>query len=241
MPWPAGSTSILTVSRLVKAPTVLSFSKISGRSRNEIRAEIASSVQPKMFEEEYANVFSANETWNEIAVPEGERYAWVEDSTYIRRPTFFEGLSKEVAPIRPIADVRVLAKLGDSVTTDHISPAGSIAQGSPAATYLSERSVERGEWNSYGSRRGNHEVMERGTFANIRIRNELVPGVEGGVTRHLPSNEEMTIYDASARYTTEGTGLVIIGGKEVRQRLESRLGSQRAVSAECESCHRRKF
>ena len=182
--------------------------------QDEIRAEIASSVQPKMFEEEYANVFSANETWNEIAVPEGERYAWVEDSTYIRRPTFFEGLSKEVAPIRPIADVRVLAKLGDSVTTDHISPAGSIAQGSPAATYLSERSVERGEWNSYGSRRGNHEVMERGTFANIRIRNELVPGVEGGVTRHLPSNEEMTIYDASARYTTEGTGLVIIGGKE---------------------------
>ena len=183
-------------------------------NQDEIRAEIASSVQPKMFEEEYANVFSANETWNEIAVPEGERYAWVKDSTYIRRPTFFEGLSKEVAAIRPIADVRVLAKLGDSVTTDHISPAGSIAQGSPAATYLSERGVERGEWNSYGSRRGNHEVMERGTFANIRIRNELVPGVEGGVTRHLPSNEEMTIYDASARYTTEGTGLVIIGGKE---------------------------
>ena len=183
-------------------------------TQDEIRAEIASSVQPKMFEEEYANVFSANETWNEIAVAEGERYAWVEDSTYIRRPTFFEGLSKDVAPIRPITDTRVLAKLGDSVTTDHISPAGSIAAGSPAATYLSERGVEKSEWNSYGSRRGNHEVMERGTFANIRIRNELVPGVEGGVTRHLPSNDEMTIYDASARYTKEGTGLVILGGKE---------------------------
>ena len=183
-------------------------------SQDDIRAEIARSVQPKMFEEEYANVFSANETWNEIAVPEGERYAWVEDSTYIRRPSFFEGLSRESAPIAPIEKARVLAKLGDSVTTDHISPAGSMAADSPAATYLSDRGVERGEWNSYGSRRGNHEIMVRGTFANIRIRNELVPGVEGGVTRHLPSNEQMTIYDAADKYARDDAALIVIGGKE---------------------------
>ena len=182
--------------------------------QEEIRAELARSVQPKMFEEEYANVFRGNEAWSGIAVPAGERYAWQEDSTYIRKPTFFEGLSREPDPIRPITGARVLARLGDSVTTDHISPAGSIAPGSPAARYLESRGVERTEWNSYGSRRGNHEVMVRGTFANIRIRNELVPGVEGGFTRHLPSNERMTIYEAAERYLGEGVPTIVLAGRE---------------------------
>ncbi|MCY3760619.1 MAG: aconitate hydratase AcnA [Gemmatimonadetes bacterium] len=182
--------------------------------QEEIRAELARSVQPKMFEEEYANVFRGNEAWSGIAVPAGERYAWQEESTYIRKPTFFEGLSREPDPIRPIAGARVLARLGDSVTTDHISPAGSIAPGSPAARYLESRGVERPEWNSYGSRRGNHEVMVRGTFANIRIRNELVPGVEGGFTRHLPSNEQMTIYEAAERYLAEGVPTIVLAGRE---------------------------
>ena len=182
--------------------------------QEEIRAELARSVQPKMFEEEYANVFRGNEAWSGIAVPAGERYAWQADSTYIRKPTFFEGLSREPDPIRPITGARVLARLGDSVTTDHISPAGSIAPGSPAARYLESRGVERTEWNSYGSRRGNHEVMVRGTFANIRIRNELVPGVEGGYTRHLPSNEQMTIYEAAERYLAEGVPTIVLAGRE---------------------------
>ena len=182
--------------------------------QEEIRAELARSVQPKMFEEEYANVFRGNEAWNGIAVPAGERYAWQGDSTYIRKPAFFEGLSPKPAPIQPIAGARVLARLGDSVTTDHISPAGSIAPGSPAARYLESRGVERPEWNSYGSRRGNHEVMVRGTFANIRIRNELVPGVEGGYTRHLPSNEQMTIYEAAERYLGEGVPTIVLAGVE---------------------------
>ena len=182
--------------------------------QEEIRAELARSVQPKMFEEEYANVFRGNEAWNGIAVPAGERYAWQGDSTYIRKPAFFEGLSPKPARIEPIAGARVLARLGDSVTTDHISPAGSIAPGSPAARYLESRGVERPEWNSYGSRRGNHEVMVRGTFANIRIRNELVPGVEGGYTRHLPSNEQMTIYEAAEHYLAEGVPTIVLAGVE---------------------------
>ena len=183
-------------------------------TQDDIRDEVVRSVQPKMFEEEYANVFSSNETWNKIAVPEGEKYSWHADSTYIRKPTFFEGLTREVSAIQPIEGARVLAKLADSVTTDHISPAGSIAPGSPGAQYLELRGVERSEWNSYGSRRGNHEVMVRGTFANIRIRNELVPGVEGGFTRHLPSNDGMSIYEAAERYISEGVPTIVLAGKE---------------------------
>ena len=183
-------------------------------SQEEIREEMGRSVQPEMFEQEYANVFRGNDAWNAIRVPEGERYAWMPDSRYIRRPTFFEGLTQGVPAIEPIQGARVLAQLGDSITTDHISPAGSIAPDSPAAQYLVEHGVVRDEWNSYGSRRGNHEVMVRGTFANIRIRNELVPGVEGGRTRHLPSGEQMTIYDAAARYMEEGTPLIVLGGRE---------------------------
>jgi aconitate hydratase len=183
-------------------------------NQEEIRAEIARSVQPKMFEEEYGNVFNGNPIWNEIPVAEGELYEWVPDSTYIRKPTFFDGLGHDVPVIQPIAGARVLAKLADSVTTDHISPAGSIAPDGPAARYLEEHGVERKDWNSYGSRRGNHEVMMRGTFANIRIRNELVPGTEGGYTRHLPSGEEMSIYDAAMRYVGDGTPLIVLAGKE---------------------------
>ena len=183
-------------------------------SQDQIRDAIARSLTPKMFEEEYGNAFRQNETWNAIPVPEGKRYAWAEASTYIRKPNFFDGLTKQVQPIQPIQGARVLAKLGDSVTTDHISPAGAIAVSSPGGEYLTDRGVERKDWNSYGSRRGNHEVMMRGTFANIRIRNELVPGVEGGLTRHLPSGEQMTIYDAAMRYIDEGVPSIIIAGKE---------------------------
>ena len=183
-------------------------------SLDDIRAEISRSLTPKMFEEEYGNVFRQNETWNAIAVPEGERYAWAPESTYIRKPTFFDGLSKEVHKIQPIKGARVLAKLADSVTTDHISPAGAIAPGSPGAKYLEDNGVERQDWNSYGSRRGNHETMMRGTFANIRIRNELVPGVEGGYTRHMPSGEQTTIYEAAMQYIDEGVPSIILGGKE---------------------------
>ena len=183
-------------------------------TQQEVRAEVARAVQPKMFEEEYADVFSGNQTWNAISVGTGERYAWDESSTYIRRPTFFAGLSSEVHPIQPISGARALARLADSVTTDHISPAGAIAQGSPAAGYLEARGVDRSDWNSYGSRRGNHEVMMRGTFANIRIRNEMVPGVEGGYTRYLDDAEPLAIYDAAAKHLADGTPLVILAGKE---------------------------
>ena len=183
-------------------------------SQDQIRDAVAHSLTPKMFEEEYGNAFSQNETWNAIPVPKGTRYAWAEESTYIRKPNFFDGLTKEVLPIQPIQGARVLAKLGDSVTTDHISPAGTIALGSPGGEYLTDRGVERKDWNSYGSRRGNHEVMMRGTFANIRIRNELVSGVEGGLTRHLPSGEQMTMYEAAMRYIEEGVPSIVIAGKE---------------------------
>ena len=183
-------------------------------SQDQIRDAVARSLTPKMFEEEYGNAFSQNETWNAIPVPEGTRYAWAEESTYIRKPNFFDDLTKEVQPIQPIQGARVLAKLGDSVTTDHISPAGAIALGSPGGEYLTDRGVEHKDWNSYGSRRGNHEVMMRGTFANIRIRNELVPGVEGGLTRHLPSGEQTTMYEAAMRYIEEGVPLIVIAGKE---------------------------
>ena len=183
-------------------------------SQDQIREQISRSLTPKIFEEEYGNVFRQNETWNAIAVPEGERYAWAEESTYIRKPSFFDGLTRDVKPIQPIKGARVLAKLGDSVTTDHISPAGAIAPGSPGAQYLEAHGVERADWNSYGSRRGNHETMMRGTFANIRIRNELVPGFEGGFTRHLPSGEQMTIYEAAMQYIAEGVPSILLGGKE---------------------------
>ncbi|HEY3021377.1 MAG TPA: aconitate hydratase, partial [Solirubrobacteraceae bacterium] len=144
----------------------------------------------------------------------GERFVWADESTYVRKPPFFEELPDEPVPVEDLSGARVLAKLGDSVTTDHISPAGSIKKDSPAGRYLQEHGVEPKDFNSYGSRRGNHEVMMRGTFANIRLRNQLAPGTEGGVTRHLPDGEEMPIYDAAMRYAEEGVPLVVLAGKE---------------------------
>ncbi len=184
-------------------------------SQSEIQDAVAVALKPEMFRERYADVFTGNETWNAIPVPEAtELYEWVSDSTYIQEPPFWAGLTAEVPPTENIYAARVLALLGDSVTTDHISPAGSIATDSPAGRYLLEHGVTRRDFNSYGSRRGNHEVMMRGTFANIRLKNLLLPGTEGGVTVHLPSGEEMNIYDAAMRYQEERTPLVVLGGRQ---------------------------
>ncbi|MNW29005.1 Aconitate hydratase [compost metagenome] len=180
----------------------------------EIKEAISLSLSPEMFRSKYENVFTANEKWNAIDVPEGELYEWDEKSTYIQNPPFFERLQDGVQDIAEIRNARVLALLGDSVTTDHISPAGNIAVNSPGGKYLTDNGVERKDFNSYGSRRGNHEVMMRGTFANIRIRNNVAPGTEGGVTKYLPTDEVMSIYDASMKYQDGGQNLVVIAGKE---------------------------
>jgi aconitate hydratase len=184
-------------------------------SAAEVSETVGEAVQSDMFRKSYGEVFDGDERWNGLDVPTGEQFAWAEDSTYVRRPPFFEDLAREPEPLTDIEDARVLAKLGDSVTTDHISPAGSIKRGSPAAEYLNEHGVQPRDFNSYGSRRGNHEVMMRGTFANIRLRNELAPGTEGGVTRYLAGDgEEMAIYDAAMRYAQDGIPLVVLAGKE---------------------------
>jgi aconitate hydratase len=183
-------------------------------SSEEIQEAMQSAISPDMFKAKYANVFKQNERWNEIEVPEGTLYEWDPKSTYIQNPPFFTGLSPEPGDITEIRGARTLALLGDSVTTDHISPAGSIRADSPAGKYLTERGVQRKDFNSYGSRRGNHEVMMRGTFANIRIRNQVAPGTEGGVTKYLPTDEVMPIYDAAMKYQEDGTNLVVIAGKE---------------------------
>ena len=183
-------------------------------SQKEVADTIAESLKPKMFKAQYNNVFDGNKTWNAITGQSDDLFGWDEASTYIQELPFFINLSLEPEPVQDISGALALAVLGDSVTTDHISPAGSIAVDSPAGKYLIERGVEPRDFNSYGSRRGNHEVMMRGTFANIRIRNLLAPGTEGGVTVHLPSNEQMSIYDAAMRYREEGTPLVVLAGKE---------------------------
>ena len=180
----------------------------------EVTAAIDSCVQPAMFEKQYGSVFTANETWNAIPITPGEIYNWNESSTYIQRPPFLEGITKDVGTIQPIKNARVLAYLGDSVTTDHISPAGSIAKDSPAGKFLLDNGVAARDYNSYGARRGNDRVMVRGTFANIRIRNQLTPGIEGGVTRYLPTGEMMSIYDASILYKKSGTPLIVLAGAE---------------------------
>lgn len=180
----------------------------------EIRDAIAQAVSADSFRSKYANVFTANERWNAIPVPEGELYEWDDKSTYIQNPPFFENLGNGLSDIQDIRNARVLALLGDSVTTDHISPAGNIAVNSPAGVYLNDHGVARKDFNSYGSRRGNHEVMMRGTFANIRIRNQVAPGTEGGVTTYLPTDEVMSIYDASMNYQAGGQNLIVIAGKE---------------------------
>ncbi|MBK0280746.1 aconitate hydratase, partial [Salmonella enterica subsp. enterica serovar Infantis] len=171
-------------------------------------------VSSDMFRKEYAEVFEGTEEWKSIQVESSDTYGWQSDSTYIRLSPFFDEMQAQPAPVKDIHGARILAMLGDSVTTDHISPAGSIKPDSPAGRYLQNHGVERKDFNSYGSRRGNHEVMMRGTFANIRIRNEMLPGVEGGMTRHLPGTEAMSIYDAAMLYQQEKTPLAVIAGKE---------------------------
>ncbi|HSD78444.1 MAG TPA: aconitate hydratase, partial [Solirubrobacteraceae bacterium] len=183
-------------------------------SEHEIAEAIETAVQSDMFRKSYAQVFDGDVRWNGLDVPTGDRFAWDDASTYVQRPPYFDGMPAEPEPVRDVQGARVLAVLGDSVTTDHISPAGSIKRDGPAGRYLVERGVEPREFNSYGSRRGNHEVMMRGTFANIRLRNHLAPGTEGGVTRHLPDGEQLSIYDAAMRYQADGVPLVVLGGKE---------------------------
>jgi len=183
-------------------------------SNQEIKEAIQTSMNPEIFRNQYNGVFTANEEWNRIAAPKGVLYDWDEKSTYIQNPPFFEGLSPELDDIKEIKGAKVLALLGDSVTTDHISPAGNIKKASPGGEYLLDNGVQQVDFNSYGSRRGNHEVMMRGTFANIRIRNQIAPGTEGGVTKYLPTDEVMPIYDAAMKYQAEGTPLVVIAGKE---------------------------
>jgi len=177
-------------------------------------SDLEDSIGAEMFRSSYGNVFDGNPTWNAIRVPEGDLFEFKDESTYIQDPPFFAALTLEPKPLTDIVGARVLAVLGDSVTTDHISPAGDIALHSPAGRYLVSKGIEKTDFNSYGSRRGNDRVMVRGTFANIRLKNLMVPGVEGGVTAHVPSGERMDIYDAAERYRAEGTPLVVIAGKE---------------------------
>ena len=180
----------------------------------EVQAVIDATIDREMYTRDYADVFAGDERWQGLDTPEGDTFAWDEESTYVRKAPFFEGLSMELTPVTDIKDARVLALLGDSVTTDHISPAGAIKADSPAGRYLAEHGVARADFNSYGSRRGNHEVMIRGTFANIRLRNLLLDGVEGGYTRNFLTGEQESIFDASQAYQAAGVPLVVLGGKE---------------------------
>jgi aconitate hydratase len=184
-------------------------------TNKEIADTIAASLSREQFVKRYGEVTKGPKQWQGIQVDaDSETYRWSDGSTYVRNPPYFEGITMEPPPVGDVLGARVLAELGDSITTDHISPAGSIRKASPAGDYLLERQVTQANFNSYGSRRGNHEVMMRGTFANIRIRNEMLANVEGGMTKHLPSGEQMPIYDAAMRYKQEGVPLVVFGGKE---------------------------
>ena len=183
-------------------------------TQKEVQEMIKQDIDSGMFKSSYAGVFAGDANWNSLEVPDGQNYEWDPSSTYVKHPPYFEGMTLDTAPVEEIEGARVLALLGDSVTTDHISPAGGIAKDSPAADYLRDLGVKESDFNSYGSRRGNHEVMMRGTFANIRLRNQLAPGTEGGWTRHQPSDEEMSIFAASLKYSEAGTPLVVIAGSE---------------------------
>jgi aconitate hydratase len=183
-------------------------------SSRRVHDAVMENIDSAMFRSSYDSVFRGDENWRALPVPEGSSYEWNEDSTYVRNPPYFDGMGPGLTPVEDIHGARVLALLGESVTTDHISPAGSIAQDSPAGRYLIEKGVQPADFNSYGSRRGNHEVMMRGTFANIRLRNRLAPGTEGGWTRHLPDGEQMSIYDAAMLYKQDGVPLLVIAGKE---------------------------
>jgi aconitate hydratase len=183
-------------------------------TEREIQETMLTSVTSQMFREQYADVFSGDDRWKQLQVPTGDRFAWEPDSTYIRNPPFFEHITMETSPVRDITGGRVLALLGDSITTDHISPAGAIKKDSPAGRYLIAHGVEPKDFNSYGARRGNHEVMMRGTFANVRLRNQMAPGTEGGWTTYQPGGDVMTIYDAAMKYKDAGVPLLILAGKE---------------------------
>jgi aconitate hydratase len=180
----------------------------------EVQSAVSQNIDSGMFASSYSSVFEGDANWKGIDSPTGEIYTWDSASTYVKNPPYFEGMTADPSAVGDIRGARALALLGDSVTTDHISPAGGIAADSPAAKYLEEQGVKPSDFNSYGSRRGNHEVMMRGTFANIRLRNQLAPGTEGGWTTHQPSGEQMSIFDASLRYRQEGTPLVVIAGSE---------------------------
>jgi aconitate hydratase len=182
---------------------------------DDVEATIRSAISPELFTKDYADVFQGDQRWRSLETPTGDTFEWDPQSTYVRKPPYFEGMQQQPAPVQDIAGARVLVMVGDSVTTDHISPAGSIKADSPAGSYLTEHGVDRKDFNSYGSRRGNHEVMIRGTFANIRLKNLLLDGVEGGFTRNfLAGGEQASIYDASAAYQQAGVPLVVLAGKE---------------------------
>ena len=183
-------------------------------TNDEVRALIDAHVHSDLFRARYADVYKGDERWAGIQVTGGDTYAWPPASTYIANPPYFEGMTMIAKGIEDIDGARALAVFGDSITTDHISPAGSIKPDSPAGKWLQERQVSRAEFNSYGARRGNHDVMMRGTFANIRIRNKMLPGVEGGFTKYIPTGEQLAIYDAAMRYKADGTPLVVLAGKE---------------------------
>ena len=183
-------------------------------SMDEITQTIRSSLTSEMFRTRYGAVFEGDEYWQQVPIAGGQTYSWQDDSTYVQNPPFFETMTMTPAPVSDIADARVLVMVGDSVTTDHISPAGSIGPSTPAGAYLTEHGVERHDFNSYGARRGNHEVMMRGTFANVRLRNRMAPGTEGGYTVHLPDGEQTSIYDAAMQYASEGVPLIVLAGRE---------------------------
>ena len=215
-------------------------------TNEEVAAAVAERVQPEMFRSQYGTAVDSNAEWNAISVPGGDLFAWDEASTYIQEPPFLVNLAAEPSAIQPIAGARCLALLGDSVTTDHISPAGAIASDSPAGAFLKDRGVEQADFNSYGSRRGNDRVMTRGTFANIRIRNQLAPGTEGGLTRHLPDGEQTTIYEAAMQYRDEGVPLIVLAGAEYgtgssrdwAAKGTQLLGVRAVVAASYERIHR---
>ncbi|MCW2818320.1 MAG: aconitase, partial [Marmoricola sp.] len=191
------------------------FMKDIWPSAAEVEEVIAGAITSEMFASDYADVFAGDEQWRSLPTPEGDTFAWDPESTYVRKPPYFDGMPDEPAPVEDITGARVLLRLGDSVTTDHISPAGAIKKDSPAGKYLAEHGVANRDFNSYGSRRGNHEVMIRGTFANIRLRNQLAPGTEGGFTRDFSGGGDVTtVFEASEKYLAAGTPLVVLAGKE---------------------------
>ena len=215
-------------------------------SIKEVRDTVMSTVTPELFRKEYETVFNSNETWNAIDVTDAPLYDFDDSSTYIQNPSFFQNLSKEAGKIEPLNGLRVLGKFGDSVTTDHISPAGAIGKDTPAGKWLIEQGVSPRDFNSYGSRRGNHEVMVRGTFANIRIKNQIAPGTEGGFTTYWPNGEVMSIYDASQKYQEDGTGLVVVAGddygmgssRDWAAKGTNLLGVKAVIAASYERIHR---